>query len=233
MLDALSDLFLGARNRLDYFLRETLTLGLPVSPENNQTLILDALARDEMRELMGAFAWDRWLAKRNAGGARVVDIGCRNFYLAPLLHALFGEHFAPLEIHGIEIDAHRRYRNLRTRADYGKHYAGSIPNGHYHAMDFRDWREPFEVGLLLNPFVTKSTLLAWGLPLAHFAPEEIYAHARRQCRGLLFVTHPSEMEREIGLELAARAGFRLLEERGWKPGARSAQRRPRLGLLFG
>ena len=167
---------------------------------------------------------------------RVADIGAKNFFLAPALDRLLRARGLDPEIHGIEIDAFRRYRNLWTREDYGRLYANSIAYGVFHAMDFHQWTQPLDLALLLNPFVSEGPLRAWGLPESCFRPLDLFAHTHTLLKpqnGMLILCSPSESELEIAGSLAKEVGFVFRERKDWQPLRNSLQQRPRLGMAFG
>lgn len=165
----------------------------------------------------------------------VADVGARTFNLARPLDLLCRSLKLDPEIHGIELDGYRRYRSLRTRADYGKFHAQTIANGYFHVMDFLDWTKPLDLVVLLNPFVTLFPLKAWGLPKKYFQPERLFKHAAsllEERQGLMLLSSPNEEEFRLALALANRFGLDAVESQEWKPGPQHIQRQPRFGCLL-
>jgi hypothetical protein len=218
----------STRNAVDFALRRVLSLGFRVE----EALPADLQFQKEMAVFFGRFDWAKHLRTFPHGGRlTVLDVGARNFSLAPVFHRLMrGLHFSP-QIHGIEIDAYRRLSNLHTRRDYADYFVSQTADSKFHVCDFLKWEVPADCIFLLNPFVTPSPLLAWGLPLRHFNPERFFAKVTgllKPGEGLLFVTNPSEEEVEITKELLER-GFELLETHNWFA---SAGGHPRYGGLY-
>ena len=223
------------RNRLFFALRSRAPWRRPLPP-GARVPRREVLLQHELGDFLRGFDWATALARWDRETRlRALDVGARNFALAPVLDALLAEEGIAVEIDGVEIDPNRALWNLRTRGDYGRYFASHARQARYHGMDFLAWTEPADLIVLLNPFVTPAPVLAWGLPLSCLRPEAIFAHARRLLRpplALLVTCHPSETELGLASELAARAGFTAIERRNWKPGPATLQRRPRLGVLW-
>ncbi len=211
------------RNRFDFFVRSRLRLGRTVDAA--AMLAQDEPLQAEFADCLSRFDWRSALA-RFAGRDRlaVADVGCRTFLFAPVLERCFAAHGLRVALHGIELDAFRRFTDLRTREDHGRFYAAQVEAGRYHAIDVREFHEALDVAFLLNPFVTREPLLRWGLPLRTFAPEAIVAHLftlLQPRRGLLFTSNPTEAELAITRSIASDRGFRLLQEHHWQAAAPS------------
>ncbi len=218
----------STRNAVDFALRRVLSLGFKV----DKALPADVQFQKEMAIFFGKFDWRKQLRHYPHGGRlTVLDVGARNFSLAPVFHQLLrGLHFKP-QIHGIEIDAYRRMSNLHTRRDYADYFVSQTADSKFHVVDFLKWDTPADCIFLLNPFVTESPLLAWGLPLRHFKPEQFFEKVTSLLtpgQGLLFVTNPSEEEVEITQALL-RKDFDQLETHDWFA---SAGGHPRYGGLY-
>ncbi len=227
-------LLMNVRNSIDFFFRTNLPVPrLSVVEKKNDTLRKDDLLRTEIKEFMSLFNELKHLPSLPSHPT-VVDIGARNFFMAPLIERFFSDKGVAPEIHGVEIDSHRRYTDLRTRADYGFYYAGLIPRSHFHPKSFLDFSLSADFAFLLNPFVTEEPLLCWGLPLTEFLPLRMYLHLFKYLapNGLVLTSHPSEEEYEAGRELAEKAGFTIIETRSWHPRPGSSQTQPRLGYLL-
>ena len=222
------------RNQFDFFLRSHITVGKSVPP-NAPIPKLDANFQKESVEFFDMFSWKSHLARfEEEDSIRVVDIGARNFALAPVIENLFETYGFDSEIHGIELDAYRRLVNFRTRKNYGDFYASKIRNGEYRVMDFLDWQTPFHFAFLLNPFVTELPVLAWGLPLSKLKPEDIFSHLYGLLKpenGLALISSPSEDEFEIVKRLSLETGFRIREEQTWFAHGKSVQKQSRHGIV--
>lgn len=235
MWDAIKDAFWSIRNSIDFSLRShikwsrPIPIGTPVSP-------VDYRLQQECKQFLALFNWQNVLKSLTPYSTLIVaDIGARNFAFAPILDA----HFTALgyrpKIHGIEMDAYRRLADFHTRADYGHYYAKTIPSGQYHPIDFLKWNQPLQVGFLLNPFVTREALLAWGLPLSELKPAKIFNHAfslLKPQNGVLVLSNVDEHEIGISYQVAKEAGFIIGEARSWFPNTEVAKAMPRFGTIL-
>ena len=187
----------------------------------------------ELDQFLNLFSWQPVLQGR-PHPLIAADIGCRNFALAPVLHQLFQKLSVSSQIYGVEIDAHRRLANFRTRGDYGRFFANQVPSGQFEAIDFLQWRKDLDVAFLLNPFVSEDPILDWGLPKKFLKPTAILKHARElleRRQGILLLSSPEE-EWEISFGLARKSGFSLIEKKNWHPSPISIQKKTRFGGLF-
>ncbi len=222
--------FLNARRAFDFWLRTRVRVRRPGILRPSLT---DQKLGEEVGNFLQLFHWPRGYQKEPL---RVVDVGAKNFFLAPQLERHFQSlHFDP-EIVGIEMDAFRRYRTGWTRNDFGHLYAAQVNKGAYYALDFLNWHQPVDVALLLHPFVTLRALQAWGLPDGCFKPRVIMDHLRKvlaasqlQC---LVISSPTERELAIVKTLAQASGFHVMENACWTPCHDSLQTQPRWGSLL-
>jgi len=169
----------------------------------------------EMAGWLRHFRWKDAASKLDAASRKLIvaDVGCRSFVHGAPIEALFTELGIQTTLHGIEVDAWRRFTDLRTRHDYATFHASRLRDGHFHALDFLDFREPLDVALLTEPFVTEGPLLAWGLPLSKFEPRRIFAHAHALLapqRGLLLVSCPDEDELNVARSHWEAVGFEVI-----------------------
>ncbi|MEK7285862.1 MAG: hypothetical protein AAB035_00990 [Nitrospirota bacterium] len=226
--------FLNLRNQIDFYLRcqfkwsRTISDKHPTPPEDHRL-------HQTVKEFLALFDWQVILDRIKPQAQLVIaDIGARNFALAPILDRHFRTLGQAPEIHGIEIDAYRRLVNFYTRADYGYYYAKTIPSGVFHPVDFLTWRRPLHIGFLLNPFVTREALLAWGLPLCALQPEKIFRHLFELLKpqnGMAVLSNVDDDEIDISHEIAKRVGFRLGEIKRWEP-VKPDNDQPRYGTIL-
>lgn len=219
------------QNSFSFALRSALTWErIPSLEDFNQER--DRRLQSELKDFLDLLDWSYLPQKREI---RVADIGARDFVFAPV----FETHFRNLnylpEIHGVEIDAYRRYTSLLSRADFGRYHAAGLSRGFYHCCDFLDWNNPLDVCFFLHPFVTPEPPLRWGLPLSAFKPQELFNHASDllEASGLLIVSNPTREEQDISVRLALKAGFEVKEYQTWWPDVTTAHRKPRFGTVFG
>lgn len=217
-------LLTSLRNELDLCLRALWRWDAPgrLSPAQ---LERDRRLAEEVGEFLKGFRLPL------CGAGRIVDIGAKNFFLAPVIRELWGR--SP-EIVGIEIDPYRRYSDWKTRAQYAKFHASRAGNARFIGGDFLAFHEPIAIGLLLNPFLTHRPLLSWGLPLRYLRPEAIFAHLARQLSsgGKVILSSPTEAELATGMRFAAGAGLREEGRHAWFPSERSLQTQARWGVLL-
>lgn len=149
---------------------------------------------------------------------RVLDVGCKNFEVAPALLASLatrGVRRDAIELTGIELDAYRVYAGGHSRADAATYFlelaakAGFGGAHRFIAGDVLEHREHYDVITWLHPFVTPTPLLRWGLPLRHLAPERMLAHVAslRAPGGLLVIVNQEPEEAAIQRGLFARVGL--------------------------
>ncbi len=147
---------------------------------------------------------------------RAIDVGSRNFEYAYGLSHFFrhglGERPLAVDLLGIEVDGHGIYRDLHARADYGEAYASQVTTAsvRYEVADFLEVdRSDLDVITMFFPFVTRYTLLRWGLPNRLFMPRALLAHAWSQLRpgGSLILFHQTREERNLALTMAAEFDF--------------------------
>lgn len=216
------------RNSLDFRIRSSFRLGFPVTKPNP----IDIHFQNEIRTLLDRIDWKPLLQEKRS--LVIVDIGARNFCLAPLLKQYFEKFTTTLEIHGVEIDPYRRLRNLHTRYDYAKYYERVTPHSHYHPTSILNFSTPVDVALLFNPFVTVEPLLYWGLPLTQFLPDRIFAHVLTLLRprgGVAVITSPTLEEIDAAIAFAQKAGFQVTRPKLWTPTGTSTLRRERYFCL--
>ena len=189
----------------------------------------------EFQEFLQLFDWKPLLSEFKKTKPTVADIGARNFVFAPIIDQLLKEHSIEGSIHGIEIDAYRLLWGFHTRKDWGEFYARKARHAIYYPMDFLLWRTAIHLGFMLNPFVSKEPLLAWGLPMSQLKPEALFNHAftcLKPHNGVLILSCPSEEEFELARVLAKAARFTEGQKTLWKPKEISIQKKPRYGLVL-
>lgn len=121
---------------------------------------------------------------RSPSPMRALDIGSKDWsYVVALerwLRRWGRQEASGVELVGVEIDGHGIYDDLYARCDYARAYAALTGNARveYRVADFLAVDDgKFDVITVFYPFVLRFTLLAWGLPLRHFAPEQMLRHA--------------------------------------------------------
>ncbi len=143
------------------------------------------------------------------------------------------------ELDGVELDPHRRYTNLQTRAQAAQAFIQHLPHAAYHAGAIQQWQQPADIISLFLPFVFEEPHLAWGLPLNHFAPQALLNHLLDLLApgGLLIVVNQGEVEAKAQASLwsqvqAAHPNLRLqIESLGQLDAPFIEYRYPRMGWL--
>ncbi len=230
---SLKERFQNIRNTIDFYLRSQVRWGRNL-PRGKPIKAIDAQIQREFKEFLNLFNWNLALSQVTLGPLVVADIGARNFALAPVIDQHFRSLGYQTVVHGIEIDAYRRFTDFHTRADYGYDFAKKIEHGYYHPVDFLTWQKPLHLAFLLNPFVSIEALLAWGLPISKLMPKEIFLHAYQLLKpqaGIVVLSNTSEEERTISFDIAKEVGFIFGEEHLWEPEDLTLQT-PRYGVIL-
>lgn len=134
----------------------------------------------------------------------VADVGSGAFQYATALERFLARRGVDrprtVELCGIELDGHGRYRDGATRAQHAvAHAALAGRSVHYIVADFLHTQLPMQhVVTLLYPFLSTYALLQWGLPLHHYKPRRLLrrAVAAVQPGGYLCVVNQTRAEFE-------------------------------------
>ena len=137
----------------------------------------------------------------------VLDIGTKNFDIAPAIYSYLKTHLPKdghLHITGIEIDAYRIYRSLFSRHDVAEFYRRLISvddaeNHRYIPGDFLDHNDQYDLITCFFPFVTSYALLAWGLPRAKLKPQEFVGHILKSLKpnGIAIIINQTSKESDL------------------------------------
>jgi hypothetical protein len=220
------------RNQLDYFVRSKIRFAKEL-PQDFEIPLSEKKFQEEIKEFLEQLNFKN-LFVTDRTSYIVCDVGAKNFSLAPVLDGFLQEANKSGEIHGIEIDAYRRLSDFRTRADYARYFSRKARAATFHPIDFLSFQKMSDVILMLNPFVSKDPLLAWGLPLKYLKPIELFTHAYDlllERKGNLILSSPSEDEFEISSQCAKQAGFKLGMPVFWHPKPKSIQKKSRFGRV--
>ncbi len=152
---------------------------------------------------------------------RGLDVGAKNGATLPGLATFGGTWDA------IEVDAHRRYWNLRTRRAVGEAMAGAFPGCRFLAADVRTLTGSYDLVTWFLPFVFADPHRAWGLSARLFDPAGTLAHVVSLVApgGTLFLVNQGEAEAEEQRRLLPEA-----ESLGRIESPLSPYRRPRYGF---
>jgi hypothetical protein len=119
----------------------------------------------------------RFLASRPT--LKALDIGSKNFDYVDALAAVLSQAAGRrvLDLTGLEVDAHRRYTDFRTRRAWAEHYCSFVPGTRYLAQGLEDHQGAYGLISWFLPFLTERPLVRWGLPASLLRPGALYDHA--------------------------------------------------------
>lgn len=107
----------------------------------------------------------------------VLEIGCKNWFLAKAQYSFFKKYCQTLKLTGIELDANRLYTNFYSRVEVAKFYSKDLADAKYISGDFLKHGGQYDYIIWILPFVFQEPLLGWGLPLNYFKPEQMLKKA--------------------------------------------------------
>lgn len=238
--------WIDLRNAVDWRLRGLLRWSPPAQERTEEkdpdteaeACWVETYSLGPPRERMAAWRWKRNLAVieildrvRQGGlaeflgscpGPRVVDIGSKNFDYVDGLYGFFSSFGAPARVTGLEIDAHRRYRDFRTRRAWAEHYCSSVPGARYLPQGLEDYHNPCDVITWFFPFVTEYPLVRWGLPRRLFRPRALVDHALGLLvpGGWMVIVNLNAREAEVQQALLRARGLTIVDV-GVVPGSYS------------
>lgn len=193
---------LNAKNKFDFFLRKHLTFSRKNYSEKNEpkeSLFSDEKIIEREKYLLEKFdlerfksnstvqnyldnlyildLFERYLKVDFKDELSVLEIGCKNWFLAKAQYFFFKKHCQTLKLTGIELDANRLYANFYSRAEVAKFYSKGLKDAKYISGDFLKHEGKYDYIIWILPFVFEEPLLGWGLPLNYFKPEQMLKKA--------------------------------------------------------
>lgn len=149
---------------------------------------------------------DRYVPCKPRG--RALDIGAAAWGYLPALAAWSGGAWD-----GVELDAHRRYWTLATRAGHARYMCRHFPGCRYRAGSLLDVRGSYAGITWFLPFVRPAPLQAARLPARFFQPQALLAHALSLLapNARLFIVNQGEIEAEIQSALLNALGAKATE----------------------
>ncbi len=185
-------------------------------------------SRAEWRESLYVLdVLERWLPKSLPEG-RALDVGAKNGCTIPGLATA-----CPRGWDFVELDAHRRYLWGSTRRAYGQRLAKDFEGCRFIAGNVLDEPGPWAVVTWFLPFLTTTSLEAWGLPRRFLKPERLLRHVVERIvpRGVLLVVNQGETEAGLQAELFRELGCHA-ERLGRIESALSPFVQPRFGFRW-
>lgn len=130
---------------------------------------------------------------------KALDIGSKNWFYVSAEYAFFSKFAKNLKLDGIEIDAWRVYSNFYSRHDAAMFYSKNLDGTKYIAGDFLKHKSKYDYIIWILPFVSKTPLKAWGLPMKHFKPHELLQKAYNDLEigGQMLIVNQGEKEYTI------------------------------------
>ncbi len=224
------------RNRLDFWLRSRIRFSKKLPPDFAPTPLDLELQKELVEFLTGFPLADRCHEVNHFDfHINVADVGARNFNYASVYDGIFRKAGFKPAVYGIEVDAYRRTTDFLTRKAVGDFFASKIPEGHFVAGDFLEFKKPLHVIFLLSPFVGLEPLLKWGLPPKLFEPDKLFEHCYKLLKpqsGLMLLSTPSFEEFETAVDLARKVGFKVGHFHKWDPTDDSPQIHSRYGIVL-
>ncbi len=199
-------MFEGLKNSFDFFIRQHTQFSRKNYYEPN-----------ELSEAENNYVYDvleKYFPIEHKEKLSVLDIGSKNWSYVRGEYKFFNKHCEALALTGIELDAHRLYTNFYSRYEVAKFHIKNLQGVNYIADDFLNVKEKFDYIVWFLPFVKKRPHLKWGLPLKHFKPEALLAHAYNSLNagGKIFVVNQGEEEYQTQQKLLRNLPFTPLGE---------------------
>lgn len=145
-----------------------------------------------------------------------LDAGPSDWFYVQVQHALLSRYGAArareVALDGVELDAYRLYKNLRSRHDWAMSYIGDLAGVRYLAQDVRGYAQRVDLAFMLYPFLFAEDHNRWGLPRGYLRPQALLAHVSGLIRpgGYLVIANQGAAERETQHRLLADAGLPVI-----------------------
>ena len=166
-------MFQDLRNSIDFFIRNKTRFSRKNFEETNP----DLLDRNYKENLYTKDVLSKYFEKQSLTSARILDIGCKNWFYAKGEYNYFSEFLKDFEMEGVEIDAYRLYSNFYSRYEVAKYHIKDLKNVRYIADDLLNLNKKYEYIVWFLPFMLIEPLIYWGLPRKFFCPEKLLLHA--------------------------------------------------------
>lgn len=147
--------------------------------------------------------FDKYFSEKEKDNISILDIGSKNWEYVKSEYVFFKSFSERVTLNGIELDGFRMCSNLYSRYEIAKFYTKDLPNTNYIQGDFLKHNQKYDYIIWILPFITKTPLVKWGLPLKYFKPPEMLFHAYNLLNddGELLIINQGEEEYSIQQEL--------------------------------
>ena len=161
------------KNRFDFFVRNKTRFSRKNFVEKNRELVERNMLENEYTKdiLSKAFT------KRELREAKILDIGCKNWFYAKGEYDFFKSFCKKISLDGVEIDAFRLYSNFYSRYEVAKYYTKELVGTNYICDNLLNIKDRYDYIVWFLPFVLIEPHLCWGLPKKCFYPKKLLEHA--------------------------------------------------------
>ena len=207
-------MFDDLRNSFDFFVKNKIRFSRKNFVEKNPQRI----ERNRFENLYTKNFLEKFIEKRELHSAKILDIGCKNWFYARGEYDFFKSFCKTITLDGVEIDAHRLYSNFYSRYETSKYYTKGLENVHYIVGNLLDVRGEYDFIVWSLPFVSIYPHMSWGLPKKYFMPEKLLMHAFSLLNdnGQMLIINQGEAEAEIQRDLFRKLDIKF-EEKGLVP----------------
>lgn len=210
------NMFDELKNSFDFFIRQKTRFSRKGYKPYGRTAEQNYLENLYMLDVLDKYFPFSARSGANQENIAALDIGSKNWAYAPAQHAFFQKYAQNFTLTGIELDAHRLYPDLYSRAETAKFYIKNLPEADYIAGDLLNLNKKFDVIIWFLPFVYERPHKKWGLPMKYFKPEALLKHAYDLLnpQGVMFIVNQGDDEYQMQQKLLADLGapFTLVGE---------------------
>ena len=185
-------MFEDIKNNIDFFIRNNTKFSRKNFNEKSQ----EKLHRNYLENLYTLDVLEQFLEKTDNKEAKILDIGCKNWFYAKGEYEFFQKFCQNFTLDGIEIDAHRLYSNFYSRYETAKFYIKNLKNTNYIIGNLLDLEKQYDYIIWFLPFILEEPHLMWGLPKKLFYPEKLIKHAYSLLKqnGQMLIINQGEIE---------------------------------------
>ena len=204
-------MFQNIKNSIDFFIRNTTKF----SRKNFQEKSEEKLLHNYLENLYTYDVLDKFIIKIPYDKARILDIGCKNWFYAKGEYNFFKTFIKKPCLDGVEIDAYRLYCNFYSRFETAKFYTKGLTNTNYIAGNLLEIKENYNFIIWILPFVSIEPHRYWGLPEKFFMPEKLLQHAYKilEHNGQMLIINQGEKETLIQKQMLDKLRIKY-EEKG-------------------